>query len=698
MRALICKEWRENMKWVALPSLVILLVFLVDRPDEPMFDTTDAYFLCLIPAVFGAALGFIQVYFEGHGDNRSLLLHRPLHSSRIFVAKVLAGLSLYLLALGIPFVALEVWMATPGKLPAPFDWRKSMPWLADILAGLVYYFAGMLVAQRDGRWYGSRCLPLTSAFCCSYLVWAVPEFWQAMVVIGTIGSLAGLAAWGSFMAGGEYATQPQLAKAALATTFLAGLLIVSALGKQKLGEWLDAGIDYEYAVDRQGHVVFQSFKAGVGVLEREDLSGRAAAELAPRDDAVVVWTATPYFWSYRNSGRFYVKCSNDSKPDNERWYYDHARGRLFGYNVFYHQSLGSFGPNGFTPAGVPANDRFLGELRYRCAPTRAKSSQYLVFPAHAYSVDFARRSICTLFTAPASETLSWVDRWSDPLNKMRWEFVASTDKSLYFLTPAGTVVAVVPRLYDPVHYLPLLALRLEKPERYCVVYPSWFRWASVLEPEEYRNLEGRLHEYDLAGQEVVCRTLPSIRYKEASVAQALFGLATPLTEAASLVGATRYLRTQARLQGGMRKPVLLHDLENIRYSIPGTAPDKTTSRALIPAYLALLMLAAMASSLTCGLLARRYAFSRGGCIGWTVCGLLFGWVGLVLMLVLHDWPARIRCVKCGKLRVVTRIECEHCGAPHVPQKPDGTEIFEPTATVPNLVSDHEIAAALVMDP
>jgi hypothetical protein len=588
-------------------------------------------------------------------------------------------------------------MATPGKLPAPFDWRTSLPWLADILAGLVYYFAGMLVAQRDGSWCGSRCLPLASAFCCSYLVWAVPEFWQAMVVIGIIGSCMGVAAWGSFAAGGDYAAQPRLVKAALATTFLAGLLIVSALGKQKLGEWLDAGIDYEYAIDRQGQVVFQRFKAGVGVLECEDLSGRAVAELAPMDGGGLVWTVTPYFWSYRNSGRFYVKCSNDSKPDNERWYYDHARGRLFGYDVFYHQSLGSFGPDGFAPASAPASERFSGELRYRCAPTRAKPSDYLVFAGRAYVVDYARRTICTLFTAPAGETLSWVDRWSDPLDKKRRGLVASTDRSLHFLTTEGAEVASVPRLYDPVEYVPLLAGKLENPERYCVVYPSWFPWASVLEPEDYRNLEGRLHEYDLAGREVARRTLPAIRYQEASLTQALFGLATPLAEAASLVGASRYLRSQARLQGGMRKSVLLHDLESIRYSIPGTAPDKATPRALIPAYLALLMLSAMASSLACGLLARQYSFSRGGCISWTLCGLLFGWVGLVLMLVLHDWPARIRCVKCGKRRVVTRIDCEHCGAPHVPQEPDGTEIFEPTATVPSFASDREIAGTLVMD-
>src|SRR5690349_13346292 len=137
MRALILKEWRENFKWVPLPGMVILVVFLIDQPDEPVFDPTGAFLLCLTAVVFGAALGFLQVFSEGHGDKRSLLLHRPLSRSRIFLAKALAGVGLYLLALGIPFVCLEAWLATPGHMPAPYHWRTGLPWLADLISGLV---------------------------------------------------------------------------------------------------------------------------------------------------------------------------------------------------------------------------------------------------------------------------------------------------------------------------------------------------------------------------------------------------------------------------------------------------------------------------------------------------------------------------------------------------------------------------------
>ena len=37
-------------------------------------------------------------------------------------------------------------------MPAPYQWQTGLPWLADILSGLVYYFAGMLTAQRQTPW------------------------------------------------------------------------------------------------------------------------------------------------------------------------------------------------------------------------------------------------------------------------------------------------------------------------------------------------------------------------------------------------------------------------------------------------------------------------------------------------------------------------------------------------------------------
>jgi ribosomal protein S27E len=51
------------------------------------------------------------------------------------------------------------------------------------------------------------------------------------------------------------------------------------------------------------------------------------------------------------------------------------------------------------------------------------------------------------------------------------------------------------------------------------------------------------------------------------------------------------------------------------------------------------------------------------------------------MLVVHEWPARVPCPGCRKLRVVTRDRCEYCGAVHASPAFDGTEIIEPAEAV-----------------
>ena len=94
MKALILERVAENIRWVPLPCMVILFVFLIDKADEPMLGPTDTYFFCLTAVMFGATLGFVQIFFESHGDKRSILLHRPLSPSRIFLAKALAGVGL----------------------------------------------------------------------------------------------------------------------------------------------------------------------------------------------------------------------------------------------------------------------------------------------------------------------------------------------------------------------------------------------------------------------------------------------------------------------------------------------------------------------------------------------------------------------------------------------------------------------------
>ena len=137
MKSLLWKECQENLRWAALPVLLLGgLLALVGPPSLLNYDALLV--LGLIAAVFGAALGFLQVFPESHGDKRSLLLHRPLGPSRIFLAKAAVGVALYLLGVGIPFAGAVAWVATPGHVAEPFHGAMVLPWLADILVGVVF--------------------------------------------------------------------------------------------------------------------------------------------------------------------------------------------------------------------------------------------------------------------------------------------------------------------------------------------------------------------------------------------------------------------------------------------------------------------------------------------------------------------------------------------------------------------------------
>src|SRR5262249_48043060 len=156
-------------------------------------------------------------------------------------------------------------------------------------------------------------------------------------------------------------------------------------------------------------------------------------------DAPMSGAEWPRTSSYRNPGRFYVGYENDSRPSREEWFYVPEQGRVLGYDEDYHQFLGSFGPDGFAPAGQAPGDRFQG--RFWCPPRlwEAFSPPYLAFPGGVYDVDFSRRTIRTLFTPPQGETVLQANRWKDQREKKSL-VVVNTDRSIHILTDSGAPV------------------------------------------------------------------------------------------------------------------------------------------------------------------------------------------------------------------------------------------------------------------
>jgi hypothetical protein len=181
---------------------------------------------------------------------------------------------------------------------------------------------------------------------------------------------------------------------------------------------------------------------------------------------------TSLYQSYRNSGRFYVECSNDSKPSRERWFYDQEQHRLLGYDKVYGQFLGSFGPNEFTSAGERPTEFFDGALRHRRYRWSAVKQDFLAFPSCVYRVDFAGRKIKLFFRPAATETVAFASWWRDELERTKKLALVSTDRFFHFLTEEGATLVSIPRVHDCQKdpYLVGLGL-LENPKRYM----AWYR-------------------------------------------------------------------------------------------------------------------------------------------------------------------------------------------------------------------------------
>jgi hypothetical protein len=117
-------------------------------------------------------------------------------------------------------------------------------------------------------------------------------------------------------------------------------------------------------------------------------------------------------------------------------------------------------------------------------------------------------------------------------------------------------------------------------------------------------------------------------------------------------------------------PFIFIHLRELRHVLSG--PD---AAFLIFAGVVLLVGAVFWASLVFGI-ARRYAFTRRQAWWWAIGGFFFGPAGLLTLLALREWPARVPCAACGRKRLVERRQCEHCGAAFAPPKPTGTELFD----------------------
>jgi hypothetical protein len=262
-----------------------------------------------------------------------------------------------------------------------------------------------------------------------------------------------------------------------------------------------------------------------------------------------------------------------------------------------------------------------------------------------------------------------------------------TDTSIEVIEETGRQVASLPLAYDGASYHVQGVGRLENPQRYWVWFePHWY-----LPPDSFQTMTGHLVEYSDTGSELARQTVPlrsggtplcdprMLNFEPSSFI-ALCGLVTPPAEFALLSGMKQYLVSDVRRSDGREMwPATSFLFFSTQFYLPSVGYLPRTPPQQTWGFGGLMLVAAVLSGLVCFVLCRRYAFAPVVSISWACCGLLFGPLGLLLLLAVQQWPARLACPKCRALRVVTLATCEHCGAAHAVPDPDGTEIFEDTS-------------------
>jgi len=664
MKALIRKELRENLKFAVL-GLVVFTVLVVWswrdyagmmkdvllglrslegyhlQPVGSGLILVGTAWLCVI---FGAVLGWMQIFNERHRDLWAFLVHRPISRTQIFFGKVIAGLGIYIVAAGLPLVCFIAWAGIPGHVAAPFEWGMVLPIAWLFLAGIAFYFAGMLTGLRRARWYASRTFGLGLAFMVLLANFAPNwRFWQILMAMLTGIAILATAAWGGFHSDGHYKGQPALGKLGLTASITVGAGVVTFIVFALLANLLP---NYLFNNDRWAMYVMTKD----GTIYKETQGGRRPPEFVDLDGKPLIDAKTGRMIESEEFNR--RACNTTSiqmdweKPSLRRqnppifftfwratpdtiWYYWNRYRRLVGYDIATRRFIGSIGPNGF------ANDLSGGGDRFN-----APDSQTLRTSAAIYRADLQNRATRTLFTTEKDETI--LGATDEFLNGPDWDYtVVATRRHIRLLTPDGKVVWQTPYEQAYPDYGHVRVSFLEKPGQYALwVAPPYGAnkradWKLPTHVAWIDSEQGMFKSVDL----------PNLNPP---------GNGYPL---------------RAKLLSLLMPPALW----------AGIYLDDRPEPPELPWKLVLISLAAAAVVwVPLGLwLAWRHNFDIRAQLGWAVFHLFCGIPGFLAFLSVQEWPAQEPCPNCEKLRSIDREKCEHCGADFAPPEKNGTEIFAP---------------------
>ncbi len=689
-RALVWKELREASIPGAIAFVIVGAVQMYGMSPAQQFAALDSdggpSLFTMASAGVALLIGGAQLYRERRGDMAAFLVHRPVPRAMLFWSKSIAGVAWYLIAAGLPLVGSYTWRAVLGKSATPFVASMMLPDIADLLAGLVYYFAALIVAMRAARWYASWVLPVVAAFGCTLLALFAGSFSGAVVRISVCLVVMLVAARSVFVADGLFEAQRRLGRMTLALNIAAGLALVclfpvaallEAVERTPVAPPVAPSASYtETALAGDGQVIRATWQTrpnvdGRTLVDIRALDGRPLDLLADsvrrwkRVDVGTIATADvplERVGSYpQNSVRGYrgmadvlVPLIRDPRGGVTAWYYMRRLGLINVYANYVGQ-IGWMGPNGFTPGKTSPTHRFAGELE----PYNLwlSTPNLIAFPDAVYRIDVDARTIRRIFTAAPGETVvgaaSSGDSTATITDGPRAQFdVIATTRRIYVQSRDGTPQLSVAR-DSAAHGYGRVSVTRAMLAGGRDTYLTYSPLNGTLEPsvaDTARTLFVGFHDDGRLAARAMSVREPSVAAAE------------PIQWPQIVIGA-------------LLEPVVWrNNIAITRYDSPAKQARRAEPAPRILGWV-VSTVASIAWIVIMVLAGRRYAFSNGRMATWIMLTIALGPFAIVLMYALIDLPARRSCPVCGRKRVVTHARCEHCGSPFEPPPRDGTELI-----------------------
>lgn len=683
MKAMLWKEFRENFKWAVLAMIGLGLaefygLYYIDHLNPNNQGVTLCNPTFLMATTFGCAtvgllLGLLQILPEQRRDQWAALLHRPVTRDTIFRGKVLAGVVLYLLATIPPFAAC-VWMAaTPGHFVAPFVPGLILPGLADTCAGLVYYFAALLLALQPGPWFGARILAPFAAVHLSFFVTSANYFYVAVEATALMALVLFIAAWGAMRSNGPFSMRPWLGKFALLAAVFYGLCGVGGLVTMlsKAGRQ-DNYIGSEYRVTADGQPIITTTNANLStevtdlagnIINDERYKGRASYEnfLYLMEVSSVIGDSHGYdpvqqYYRYRQS---YLHVSEVELagyfPLPVSWFYLDEPKYFVGISKLNRQPVGIADTSGFKPPQAqPAPFAHIEGFinAYEGAPCLVADGN-LVF-----AFDFEHEK---MFEIPGADKV-----YGTRLVSYKASQSASYDEmialahlhELQVYDLKGNPIATLPYHRNTDRFGAIsLGVKTDRTGYFVRYSPSFWisgpernRMPSFLEEVDAQG--NILHAYDLPPLPIhlAGRTWVDYLSKRAQTPVFIFGNLI-YAKVGALCG-SKHLANVLNLAFGQGWQ---YTKETCIFS---------TVASLVFAMLTLAWARWMHSP-----------WKRAWL--WALFVFGFNLAGLIVFRLCADWPVRVKCPSCGRKRPVDFEKCPACGAAWPEPAREGIEIFTP---------------------